>query len=149
MDEMKLSPHFSLDELTRSSTAVRLSIDQTPPPAVLKALIETAGHMELVRALLGHPVRVNSGYRSKELNKAVGGSAKSAHVTGHAVDFTCPEYGTPKEVVRFLASCPNIQFDQLIYEGTWVHISFAPTLRREVLTAHFGPGGATYTQGVV
>jgi hypothetical protein len=144
-----LSAHFTLDELTASSTAIRRGIDQTPPPAVLKNLTRTASQMELVRTLLGgKPIRVNSGYRSPALNKAVGGAAGSAHLTGHAVDFVCPDFGTPKEVAQMLAACPILTFDQIIQEGTWVHISFDPAARREILTAHFGGGTVTYSKGL-
>lgn len=146
---MKLTEHFSMEELITSDTALRRGIDQTPPPAVAQALRDTASQMEVVRALLGNrPIIVNSGYRSPMLNKIVGGAANSDHLRGMAVDFTCPEFGTPLEIVKFLASQPTLQFDQLIQEGTWVHISFAPGLRREILTAHFGPAGTTYSKGV-
>lgn len=144
-----LSQHFSLDEFTHSDTAIRRSIDQTPPPVVLKNLAVAASQMELVRTLLGgKAIHVNSGYRSPVLNHAVGGAVNSAHLTGYAVDFTCADYGTPKQIVQMLAACPILTFDQIIQEGTWVHISFAPAARREILTAHFGQGGTTYTKGV-
>jgi hypothetical protein len=144
---MNLTEHFNLDELTYSPTAVRLSIDQTPPPSVLANLQKTAESMEQVRALLGHPIKVNSGYRSIPLNKAVGGSAKSDHLDGWAVDFVCPGFGTPKEVCRAIMDS-DIDFSQCIYEGTWCHISFKPDSKRQVLTAHFANGKATYTEGI-
>lgn len=147
---MKLTPHFSLEELTRSSTAARLGIDNTPSEEVLHNLQETAERMEILRKLLGvysSPIYVDSGYRSPELNKAVGGSKTSAHLTGLAVDFVCPSVGTPKEIVQVLARS-GLQFDQLIQEGTWVHVSFDPRMRGQVLTARFGASGVTYTVGV-
>lgn len=144
-----LSAHFTLDELVHSDTAIRRGIDQTPPPVVLNNLTRTASQMELVRTLLGgKPIRINSGYRSPALNKAVGGASSSAHLTGRAVDFVCPEFGTPKEVAQMLAGCPILTFDQIIQEGTWVHISFDPAGRREILTAHFAGGGVTYSKGL-
>lgn len=144
-----LSAHFSLEELTHSDTAIRRGIDQTASPAVLKALYRTASQMELVRTLLGgKPIRINSGYRSPSLNQAVGGAPNSAHLAGNAVDFICPDFGTPKEIVQLLAGCPILTFDQIIQEGTWVHISFDPAARREVLTAHFAGGRVTYTKGL-
>lgn len=146
---MKLTEHFTLEELTHSDTAIRLCIDQTPPPVVLNNLLSTASQMEVVRALLGKPIRVSSGYRSPALNKIISPAVtKSAHIDGRAVDFTCPEFGTPQRIAKFLSECPTIQFDQLIYEGTWVHIGFAPVPRREVLTAHFNDGHTTYTKGI-
>lgn len=146
---MKLTEHFSLDEFTYSDTAIRRGVDQTPPPVVLKNLQESAERMEIVRAMLGNKaIHITSGYRSPMLNKLVGSGPKSAHLTGSAVDFICPDFGSPKDIVKFLSECPMIQFDQLIYEGTWVHIGFGAMGRREVLTAHFGPEGITYTKGV-
>lgn len=144
---MNLTPHFTVEELTRSDTAIRLCIDQTPQANVLQQLLFTAQQLEIVRELLGHPLHINSGYRSLKLNTAVGGAPNSAHLTGRAADFTCPEYGTPQQIVKFLSERPEVKFDQLIYEGTWVHIGFADNPRREVLTAHFG-GKTHYTVGI-
>lgn len=135
-----LSPHFTYEELI--ATAHR-DIDNTPPDDVLKVLADTASRMETVRELLGkNPVHVNSGYRSPALNAAVGGVANSAHMTGHAVDFICPAFGSPLVICHQLEdahSAGMLQFDQVIEEGTWVHISFAPTMRGQVLTK--APGG--------
>ena len=99
----------------------------------------TAAQMEEVRRLLGdHVISVTSGYRCPELNRAVGGSRISAHLTGHAVDFNCYGFGEPLAVCRAIAEA-SVAFDQLIEEGTWVHLSFEPRLRRQVLTKR--PGG--------
>ena len=138
-----LSEHFSLEELT--VTQVR-GADNTPPAALIPALQDTAEHMEDVRALLGgRPIIVTSGYRSPEVNTRVGGSKNSAHMGGRAVDFIVPAFGTPEEIVRAILAS-DIKFDQVIHEGTWVHISFADKPRREALVAHFGPGKTTYSQ---
>ncbi|UWZ82477.1 D-Ala-D-Ala carboxypeptidase family metallohydrolase [Occallatibacter riparius] len=144
---MQLSDHFSLDEMTFSSTAVRQSIDNTPPPDVVEHLKATAAGLEQVRALLGLPLNIDSGYRCPALNHAVGGVPTSAHVTGYAADFVCRSFGVPLEIVKKIQADGTIQFDQLIQEGTWVHISFDPKMRGQVLTAHFVNGKATYTQG--
>lgn len=146
---MNLSPHFTLEELTHSDTAVRLGIDQSPPKPVLVNLMRTAQRMEIVRDLLESPIQVSSGYRSPVLNKAVGGAHDSAHLTGNAVDFKCAEFGTPHEIAKFLAQHPNLNFDQLIFEGSWVHIGFADEPRHQVLTAHFGNGPVHYTLGIL
>ena len=143
---MQLSEHFSLDELTASTTAVRLGIDNTAPPEVVEALKVAAAGLEQVRTLLGRPMHIDSGYRCPQLNAAVRGAKNSAHMSGFAADFVCPDFGSPIEIVHAIQASP-IPFDLLIQEGTWVHISFAPNLRRQVLTAHFGPAGTTYTQG--
>jgi hypothetical protein len=131
---MQLSAHFTLDEFTRSDTAERLGIDNTPDTEALENLMLTAGKMEAVRELLGKPIIVSSGYRSPELNAAVGGSKQSHHTQGLACDFTCPDAGTPKEVCQTIAASEAVVFDQLIYEHSWVHVSFSPALRGQVLT---------------
>ncbi len=71
----------------------------------------------------------------------------SAHVTGNAADFICPAFGVPLDIVKKIAAS-GVKFDQLIQEGTWVHISFDPAMRQEVLTAHFVDGKATYQSGI-
>jgi hypothetical protein len=145
---MKLSEHFNLDEFTASETAVRKGIDNTPPPVVTEKLRMLANTLEQVRTLLGNnSIRISSGYRCLALNRAIGSGDTSAHVLGYAVDFTCPKFGTPKEVANKIAESP-IKFDQLIYEGTWIHLSVDPRNRREVLTAHFGKGKTSYTKGI-
>ena len=146
----KLTPHFSLEQLTASSTAERLEIDNTPPAEILPHLQVLADGLEKVRIALGlfnNGLYVDSGYRCPELNAAVRGAKNSAHMTGYAADFIAPSVGTPLEIVKMLAAS-SLQFDQLIQEGSWVHVSFDPQMRMEVLTAHFGPGGTTYTEGI-
>ena len=144
----KLSEHFTLEELTFSATAQRKQIDNKPPAEVLDNMKRLAAGLEEVRAALGNkPMRINSGYRSPKLNRAVGGARLSAHMAGYAADFVCPDFGSPLKIVKALAAT-GIQFDKLIQEGTWVHISFAPEARRQLLTAHFGPNGTSYTEGV-
>jgi Peptidase M15 len=143
----RLTDHFTLRELTFSSTALRLGIDNTPTDAIIANLRILAQGLERVRALLGHPMHIDSGYRCEALNAAVRGSTTSAHLRGYAADFVCPGYGAPLKIVQAVLRS-GIAFDQCIEEGTWVHISFDPRLRNEVLTAHFGPGGTTYTRGV-
>lgn len=144
---MNLTPHFTLEELTHSDLAARRGIDNRPPADVLPCLITLARKLEEVRDALGAPLLVHSGYRSPAVNRAVGGSTMSAHCAGYAADFIAPAFGEPRQVAQALASS-GIEFDQLIYEGTWVHISCDPQQRRHVLTAHFNGGPATYTQGV-
>lgn len=144
---MNLSPHFTLAELTFSQTATRLGIDNTPTEAIEANLRRLCGTLEQVRALVGRPIRVSSGYRSCAVNAAVGSGPGSAHVLGLAADFTCSGL-TPKALAVLIRES-DIEFDQLIYEGTWVHIGLATGLpRREVLTANFSGGHATYTRGI-
>jgi len=145
---MQLSEHFSLEEATFSSTALRNGISNQPDQALLANMKSAAKGMELVRAVLGKPIHIDSWFRSVDLNKAVGGVGHSAHMDGFAIDFICPEFGNPLAVARSLAD-HHLKFDQLIYEGTWVHISFNPKYRGEMLTAHFAPGKPTsYTVGI-
>lgn len=144
---MNLSKHFTLAELTHSDMAARRGIDNTPTGHALENLKRLAATLEEIRQLLGVPVVVSSGYRSPSVNKAVGGSTVSAHCDGLAADFIAPGFGTPQEVARAIRDS-GIKFDQLIFEGTWVHVSVSPKMRRQVLTAHFNGGPATYTTGI-
>ena len=144
----QLSEHFSLVELCASSTAQRLGIDNTPGLETITHLTRLAAGLEKVRgALGGHPLHVDSGYRCPTLNRAVGGARNSAHMSGYAADFTCPDFGTPLQIVKQLVAA-GIRSDQIIQEGTWVHVSFDPAMRGQILTAHFGSSGTTYTAGL-
>jgi zinc D-Ala-D-Ala carboxypeptidase len=148
MTGIRFTPHFSLDELTFSSTACRLQIPNDPPDEVVANLRVLAEGLERVRAMLGdRPLHIDSGYRCPKLNQAVCGAPRSAHLDGWAADFICPEFGEPIAIVRTIAAS-WLDFDQVIQEGTWVHISFDPKHRKQVLTAHFGPNGTTYSAGV-
>lgn len=127
-----LSPHFSLEELTASDTAARKGIDNTPTLEARAALVRTALGLETLRALLGAPLLVSSGYRSPALNKLVGGQPNSQHMRGEAADFTAPQFGPPEAIVKRLDDYRV--FDQLILEfGRWVHVSFTDKPRRQVL----------------
>jgi zinc D-Ala-D-Ala carboxypeptidase len=145
-----VTPNFALSEFIVSDTAARMGIDNTPPAAVLATLRNVLiPAMEDVRTRLGVPVVIKSGYRCPELNSAVHGAPASDHLTGHAADFVAPGFGSPREVAKFLVDqMPQFVFDQLIHEGGWVHVSFSPHRRNEVLTAHFTPSGVSYTPGL-
>ena len=144
---MNLSEHFTLEELVASQIAARRRIDNRPPPAIVENLRRVAAVLEQVRALVDHPVTVSSGYRSPVLNAAVGGARESAHLQGLAADITVSGMA-PKDLARAIITA-GIEFDQLIYEGTWVHIGLAAgKLRNQVLTATFAPGGVVYSAGI-
>ena len=145
---MNLSPHFSLAELTGSQVATRQGIDNTPAPAIVANLTRLAILLEQVRALVGAPITISSGYRSPALNKAVGGAGNSAHVLGLAADISTNNLA-PKALALLIRQS-GILFDQLIYEGTWVHIGLsAGAPRRQVLTAKFAGGSVSYVAGIV
>ena len=118
-----LTEHFSLEE---ASTTSHRSLDNTIPPELEAAVKNTAKKMERVRALLDDKgIHINSWYRSPEVNAAVGGSKTSQHMKGEAVDFICPRFGTPLDIVKKLSNFPELlKYDQIILEHTWVHISF-------------------------
>jgi hypothetical protein len=147
---MRLSPNFTLAQLIRSETAERLAIDNNPGPDHVANLTRLAAAMELVLPLLGHPVAINSGYRSAALNAAVGGAPQSRHALGLAIDFTCAGFGAPLQVARAIAAS-SLAFDQLIHEyGRWVHLGLAPdtsTPRRQLLTICSSAAG--YVDGLV
>ena len=145
---MQLSKNFKLNEFTTSQTATRKGIDNTAPAPIVERLRMVANTLEQIRTLLGnHSIRISSGYRCVALNRAIGSGDSSAHVQGYAVDFTCPGFGTPKEVAKKIAES-DIKYDQLIYEGTWIHLSVDPRNRRDLLTATFKGGKASYSKGI-
>lgn len=129
---MKISNHLSLAEVTRSETAKRRGISNTPTAEHLenfKILAENV--FEKIRAHFGVPIHISSGYRSKELNDAIGGSQTSQHSKGQAIDIDMDGSSsgvTNADVYNFIKD--NLDFDQLIWEfGTdknpdWVHVSY-------------------------
>lgn len=167
MPTLKLSEHFSLDEATDSDTAVRLGIVNTPNEKQISALRISAAGMELVRDLLKYPITPNSWFRCEALEKVlakkdyIGWCAlhqkpvipsswdeyffRKAHPKGYAVDFTCSAFGNPAAIVEAIRRS-EIKFDKLIREGTWVHISFAPAMRRSVMEATFVDGIPSYKE---
>lgn len=132
---MNLSANFTLAEAIYSETAIRMGINNQPDDKQLENMVIVARNMEKVRDLFGgKSIRINSWLRLPEVNIAVGGSAKSSHMDGWAVDFVCPTYGDPYAVCKALKES-NIQVDQVIHEfGRWTHISFAPEMRGQFMT---------------
>ncbi|MFZ7338194.1 D-Ala-D-Ala carboxypeptidase family metallohydrolase, partial [Comamonas jiangduensis] len=100
---MQLTPHFALAEFTRSAKAAQLRLDNTPTGKALENLKRTAEILERVRAHLGVPIIITSGYRGPVLNKAVGGATSSDHLQGLAADVLAPKFGPPYEVAKALA----------------------------------------------
>lgn len=145
---MKLSENFTLAELTKSSTAKRLGIDNTPNPEQLENLVELCHKvLQPLRDAIG-PIRISSGLRVPELNKAIGGSTTSQHcaINGAAADIDIEDN---KKVFDYIKN--NLQFDQLIAEGVddngnmnWVHVSYHyGHNRKQVLIAIFEKGKKT------
>lgn len=154
---MKLSEHFTLAEMTKSQTATRMGIDNTPGDGEITALSFLCNTvLEGVRKNFGIPFSPTSGYRSPELNKAIGGSPKSQHCLGQAADIEVPGVSN-LDLATYISN--NLKFDQLIleyYDGTptsgWVHVSlvgdyqytFSEENRLQVMTYD----GSTYKTGV-
>ena len=140
---MNLSYNLSLAEATRSATALRKGIANKPTQQHLLNLKEVALHIfQPCREHFGKPLRVTSGYRSEELNKAIGGSSKSQHSKGEALDMQSTKGYTNKELFMFIKD--HLNFDQLIGEFpdnvgefAWVHCSYKKEGNRgEVLIAY-------------
>jgi len=150
---MQLTEHFSLAELSRSNTATRRGLDNTPPTWAVANLRLVAHALEHVRSHYGLPVRVYSGYRSETVNNACGGSKTSAHKLGLAADFVVP--GEPViEVCRWVER--NLTgFDQVIYEfgpGGWIHLGLGDDrrpIRQQSLTASKRGGKTVYQLGIL
>jgi hypothetical protein len=123
---MKLTEHFSLEELTVSEIAARKGLDNVPNETEISNLQRTALLLEQVRALLNKPIIINSAFRSKPVNDAVGSKDSSQHRIGCAADIRVPGM-TPKQVVQACIDA-NVPYDQIIEEfGSWTHISVPNT----------------------
>ena len=150
---MKLSKNLTLAEVTKSATAKRRGISNDP----------TIDHMENLKAVAENifqpmrdyfkvPIMISSGYRSKELNDAIGGSLASQHSKGEALDIDCPSYSglSNREVFEYIKE--HLTFDQLIWEfgnesdPAWVHVSYKRSGRNrgEILRAKRNKGKTYY-----
>jgi zinc D-Ala-D-Ala carboxypeptidase len=153
---MNLTKNFTLEEMTKSETALRYDIDNTPNEqeiSAMKLLAEKV--LQPVRDHFARGVKCNSGYRSLEVNQKVGGSRNSDHIRGQAADIEIP--GVPNaELAEWIKD--NLEFNQLILEfytpgvpdSGWVHVSYIPEANRnQVLTATKKDGKTVYLQGLV
>jgi hypothetical protein len=151
---MKLSEHLDLSEVTRSDMAKRKGLSNMPTPEHIENFKKLAENIfEPIRKHFGVPIMISSGYRSKELNTAIGGSLTSQHCSGEAIDIDMdgtPNGVTNKMVFDFIKN--NLTYDQLIFEfGTkdapdWVHVSYESTgkQRKQVLRAIKSGGKTAY-----
>jgi zinc D-Ala-D-Ala carboxypeptidase len=136
-----MTKHFTLNEFIESQTARRRGIDeQFRPPAHIRKNLQALAEniLEPLRAHTG-PIRISSGYRCKRLNAAVGGSISSQHMQGQAADIISADSNISNATLFNLIISLNLPFDQLIWEyGTkinpaWVHVSFGPRNRKQIL----------------
>lgn len=130
---MKISEHITLDEATKSPTALRMGINNTPPDHVLPFMKAVADQcFEPLRKWYGKPIKVNSFYRCEVLNEAVKGSSTSQHVKGQAIDIDAGSKAENKKLYDYIKT--HLIFDQLIweYDGAWVHVSFNPGQNRNM-----------------
>ncbi len=122
LEPMNLSDHFTYSEFTRSDTASRLGIVNDLPIDLVHNAMTTAAMLERIRTFLGAPMRVSSGYRCHDLNKAIGSKDTSDHVKALACDFTVQDM-PPFVIARKLgAVMDQLQIGQLIYEHNWIHV---------------------------
>jgi zinc D-Ala-D-Ala carboxypeptidase len=153
---MNLTKNFTLAEMTKSETALRYDMDNTPGEqeiSALKLLAEKV--LQPVRDHFGRGVKVNSGFRHPEVNAKVGGSKTSDHCRGQAADIEIP--GVPNaELAEWIKD--NLEFRQLILEfytpgipdSGWVHVSYvAEDNKKQVLTATKQNGKTVYLTGLV
>ena len=140
---VKISKHISYKEATRSATALRLGIENVPNQYELQNMEMVAKHVfEPLREAVDAPIKINSFFRCEELNKAIGGSTKSQHCQGRAIDID-DVYGNVSNAFMYYYIKDNLDFDQLIWEfGTdhnpdWVHVSYvdADSNRKRCLKA--------------
>ena len=148
-----LAPHFTMAEVTRSSTAKAKGIDNSVPIHLNRNIGRIAEFMECVRWYLGDvPIIVSSWYRCPTLNKAIGGSQTSAHMKGLAMDFSHSVLALEEVFVEIKGS--RLPYDQLIIEGTkgkaeWIHLGLsedAPRLEAMTASRDFTGGPMIFTR---
>ena len=151
----QLTQNFSLHELTKSETALRLGLENNPGPAETANLTTLAGKvLQPIRDHFQKGVHINSGFRHPDVNAKVGGSRTSDHCKGMAADFEIPGVANA-ELAEWVKD--NLEFTQLILEAYtkgipdsgWVHVSYDPNnLKKQVMTATFVNGKPQYSNGL-
>ena len=152
----QLSANFSLSELTKSETALRHNMDNTPGQTEIANLTVLAQHvLQPVRDHYKMGVKVNSGYRAPDVNASVGGSKTSDHCKGQAADIEIPSIANA-ELATWISA--NLKFTQIILEfytpgipdSGWVHVSYNPAdLKCQLLTAVKENGKTVYKPGLI
>jgi hypothetical protein len=152
---MNLTKNFTLSELTKSETALRKGLNNEPTQETISALqLLAVTVLQPIRDHYAKGVKVNSGYRSPEVNASVGGSKTSDHCKGQAADIEIPGVAN-KDLAIYIRD--NLTYTQLILEGYkegvpdsgWVHVSYDPSnLKKQVMTAKFVNGKAIYSNGI-
>lgn len=152
---MNLSKNLTLFEMTRSDMAKRKGVSNEPTPEHIENMKILAEKIfQPIREHFGVPIYISSGYRSAALNKKIGGSRTSQHLTGEAIDIDMDGHPHVSNVQVFNYIRENLFFDQLIWEygnnssPDWVHVSYSTsgTNRRDVLRATKGTFGTKYVQ---
>lgn len=130
--------HFTLKELTRSATAAKLGIDNTPDPTAVRNLTLLVDNiLDPLREKFGEPIYVNCGFRCDALNEAVGGALGSQHKYGEAADITAKDQSKNARLFQIIRD--ELPFDQLIWEKgndkfpAWVHVSYVKAPRYQML----------------
>lgn len=143
---MNLSKHVTRSEFERSETAINRGIDNSMNEwEIERAKLVCENCFEPIRAKVGAPIRINSGFRSGALNRAIGGATTSQHSLGEAIDLDLHD----RDLFEWIID--NVEFDQLIFEGgttdkaDWFHISYRKgRLRKQVLRMVKKGGKSTY-----
>ena len=153
---MKLTENFSLSEMTKSETALRQGLDNTPGDEEIDNLRKLAENvLQPIREAYGRGVKVNSGFRHPDVNAAVGGSRTSDHCKGQAADIEIPGVANA-DLAQWISE--NLEFRQLILEfytpgipdSGWVHVSYNPAdNKKQVLTAMKENGKTVYKPGLI
>jgi hypothetical protein len=151
---MQISKHLSLAEVSRSETAKRKGINNTPSGEHLENFKKLAENIfEPIREHFAVPIHISSGYRSKELNASIGGASSSQHCSGEAIDIDMDGSSSGvsnADVFKYIKD--NLNFDQLIWEfgsnsnPDWVHVSYESTgkQRKQILKAVKAGGKTSY-----
>ena len=135
-----MSKYFKLQEFTNTSKPFKNEL----PSELIDVANYTLEHLDKVRELINLPITISSGYRSFQVNKSVGGVSTSQHCLAEAIDIIC-KLDNKDLFLKIVNS--TIEYDQIIYEGTWVHISFKKQGNRKQPLIKQGKGYINYIKG--